>query len=184
MILTKEELKKIIVKDEGLKKYLLVESGFNLMYSKGNLRKYLNEIRLQTIVDRLVSKLMRLRRKGGKKIKTYLLLKDVFEKLRKLNFNPIDILVRAIEAAAPCEGYYRMKVRGMSLSKSAEYSPIRRINISIMNLAKGISKKIERKKGNRVDLITEEILITASGENESFAISKRKEIEKIAKISR
>ena len=108
-------------------------------------------------------------------------LKDVE---KKTNQNPIQVLIKAIENAAPCDEVTGIEYGGARYAQAVDCSPLRRLNLALRNLVHGAYDKSFNKKKTIAEALAEEILFTAEGSRDSLAIGKRYELQKQADSAR
>ena len=137
------------------------------------------------IVERLVNKLMRPGRMGGKKAKAINIVKTAFQIIElETGKNPIQLLIYAVENAGPCEDVTTIAYGGAAYTVAVDVSPLRRIDVALKNIVEG-AKNLSR--NNRITIeeaLAREIILAAKNDLSSYAISKRIEIERIALASR
>ena len=150
------------------------------------------------IVERLINKIMRSgsqrKLKGkmirgragtGKKMKAYSVVQAVFDNINKrTKQNPIQILINAIEAAAPAEETTRVNMGGISYHQSVDVSPQRRIDIAIKNIALGAMANSFGSKSTFEQCLFNEIMNTSNKDMKSYAIQKKEETERMARSAR
>ena len=73
-------------------------------------------------------------------------LNYIEEKTKK---NPVEVLVRAIEAGAPREGITTIEYGGVRYPKSVDLSPQRRIDLVLRWLTQGAYQKMSGTKGRK-----------------------------------
>ncbi len=152
------------------------------------------------VVERLINKLMRggtgektsgrvIRTHGrlqGKKLK---LLKEVerafdiiYEKTKE---NPVQVLVRAIENAAPREDTTRVSYGGVTYQVAVDISATRRLDLALRNIALAALMGTFNKNTTLAESLANEIMYTAKGDlQNSYAIRKRDEMERMARSAR
>ncbi|WP_048165908.1 30S ribosomal protein S7 [Palaeococcus pacificus] len=188
------------VSDPSLKPYITLKPVL-LPHSHGrHAKKAFGKANVH-IVERLINKLMRsgasshkvgghfMRREHrsvmSKKIKVYAVVKEAFEIIEKrTKQNPVQILVRAIENAAPREDTTTIAFGGIRYHMAVDVSPMRRLDIALKNIALGASAKCYRTKVSFAEALAEELIAAANRDTKSFAYSKKEEIERIAQSSR
>ena len=90
------------------------------------------------IVERLINKLMRPGRNAGKKHLAYNIVKQAFELIYlKTGENPLQVLVRAIENAAPREETTRIMYGGIAYHVAVDVSPQRRVDLALRFITDG-----------------------------------------------
>mgnify|MGYP001614207581 CR=1 FL=1 len=98
--------------------------------------------------------------------------------------NPIQVLVTAIENAAPRDGVTVIEYGGARYPQAVDVAPIRRVNLALKNLIHGASDKAFGKKKNITQALAEEIVLAFEGNFESLAMKKKNEAEKQADSAR
>lgn len=109
-------------------------------------------------------------------------LLDTVEKRTKLN--PVAVLVRAIENAAPREEIITIEYGGARYPKAVECSPQRRIDITMRYMTQGAYQKAFNSKKSMVDFLADEIINAYNMSANSVAIAKKNELERQADSSR
>lgn len=121
----------------------------------------------------------------SKKMKAYEVVKEAFEIIEKrTKQNPIQVLIRAIENAAPREDTTTVMFGGIRYHLAVDISPMRRLDVALRNIALGASAKCYRNKMSYAEALAEEIIAAANKDTKSYAYSKKEEIERIAQSSR
>jgi len=128
---------------------------------------------------------MRPGRSGGKKARAIRTVKNAFEIISlKTGKNPIEVLVRALENAAPCEDTTRISYGGIIYHVAVDVSPQRRIDLALRFLTEGAKKATFGNPKTFDECLAEEIILAASRDSRSYAVSKRDEMERVALSSR
>jgi len=104
------------------------------------------------------------------------------EKLTKEN--PIKVLVKALENAAPREEIVTIEYGGARYPKAVECAPQRRIDIALRYFVTGASDKSFNKKKGIENALADEIIAAYRLDAKSVAISKKAEIERQADSAR
>ncbi len=191
------EVDDVEIHDPSLKNYISIEPVF-VPHSHGRHSFRQFEKSKINIVERLLNKIMRsgsqkklkgnmIRSRGGtgKKTKAYKAIRHVLEKINeKTKQNPIQILINAIEAAAPAEETTRVNLGGISYHQAVDVSPQRRIDIALKNIALGAMANTFRKKTSFADCLFNEIMSTHNKDMKSYAIQKKEETERMARSAR
>lgn len=121
----------------------------------------------------------------GKKHLAYNIVKKSFELIHlRTGENPIQVLVRAIENAAPREETTRIMYGGISYHVSVDISPMRRIDIALRHLTEGAREKAFNSPIPIEEALADEIIAASNNDPKSYAIQKKEEIERIALSSR
>lgn len=144
------------------------------------------------IVERLMNRLQVTGHKGkkhkistghntGKAQKIASLMKEVLETLEKrTKENPIQVLVTAIENAAPREEVITIERSGARYAQAVDIGPQRRVDLVLRYLAQGASHKAFDSSTSLKDALVDDIMDCYNKGNTSMAMSRRNEIEKMA----
>ncbi|MEM1618223.1 MAG: 30S ribosomal protein S7 [Desulfurococcaceae archaeon] len=172
------------VRDPSLKRYICLKPVILPHTGGRHERRKLAKARVP-IVERLINKLMYPGRNTGKKHIAYNIVKKAFDLIYlKTGENPIQVLVRAIENAAPREDTTRIMYGGIVYHVSVDVSPQRRVDTALKHLAEGARLKAFNNPLPVEEALAEEIVLAASGDPRSYAIQRKDEIERIALSSR
>lgn len=148
------------------------------------------------IVERLINKLAVAGHRGkkhkiilgnssGKYSKNAMIVLEAFKMIeKKTGKNPIEILVKAVENAAPRDETTVIEYGGARYPQAVDVSPMRRINIALKHIIHGSSDKAFGKKKNISQALADEIILASEGNQESFAVKKRIEAERQADSAR
>ena len=179
----------VTVLDKGLIPYLTLDPK---MAPKTGARYAGNKFHKSNtfIVERLASKLMQSGHKGkkhfmisghntGKKIKALNTVKSALAKAEaKLKQNPLAILVKAVENAAPREEVIAIEYGGARYPKAVDVSPQRRVDLALRNMTQGAYLKTFNKKTKIDDALADEIISAAQSSGRSNAIAKKRDLER------
>jgi len=102
----------------------------------------------------------------------------------KTNQNPVQVLIKAIENAAPCDEVTSIEYGGARYSQAVDCSPLRRLNLALRNIVHGAYDKSFNKKKTIAVALAEEIILSAENSRDSLAIGKKYELEKQADAAR
>lgn len=137
------------------------------------------------IVERLVNNLMRPGKNAGKKAKAINIVKHAFEIIHlRTGRNPIEVLVRAVENSAPCEDTTRIAYGGIVYHLSVDVSPQRRVDLALRHICEGARQAAMHNPRSIEECLAEELILAASNDMKSYAVSRRHELERIAMASR
>ncbi len=172
------------LKDGGLKRYLSLGTTY-LPHSGGrHEHKKFGKSKI-AITERLVNNIMRHGRNGGKKAKAVKIVKDAFEIINlKAERNPVEVLVRAVENTAPCEDTTRISFGGIVYHMSVDIAPQRRIDLALRFISEGARKASFSTPKTIEECLADELIPAADGDNRSYAVQKKNEMERIALSSR
>jgi len=148
------------------------------------------------IVERLAVKLMGAGHKGkkhfmssghtaGKKNLALRVLENAMAKAElKLKINPLQIVVKAIENAAPREEVIAIEYGGARYPKAVDVAPQRRVDLALRNITQGAYSKSFNKKSKIEDALADELINAAQGSVKSAAVSKKRDVERQAASSK
>lgn len=190
------ELGEVTVKDKGLERYINL-SPIVLPHTGGRYASRPFAKARTSIVERLVNNMMRYEMYTGKKSKALKVVYQAFEIVEtQTKQNPVQVLVEALEKAAPREEITRLRFGGISVPRAVDIAPSRRLDLALRNLTQGsvlatfkggaAKKAAEREKGYEPvsQYLASEILAASRGDMASSAISKKEEIERVAASAR
>ncbi len=183
------------VTDEGLKRYINTE---NIMAPRSKGRHsdqqfYKGDVQ---IVERLLNHLYVAGHKGnkhkvtsghnvGKSEKNWQIIKNAFEQIaEETGENPVQVLVTAIENAAPTEEVVSYQRGGVMARKAVTMSPQRRVDFALRMLAQGAYHKTLDSDENADDILADEITGAYENDTSIQAIRERQRREKEAEGAR
>lgn len=185
------------VKDPGLREYIFLENVYLPIKSRGRQAKKRFGKKKVHIVERLMNKLMVPGHEGkkhkftsghctGKVVNVMNIVKKAFEIIeKKTKRNPVEVLVRAIENAAPREEIVLIEIGGVRVPKAVDVSPQRRVDVALRWIAQGTYRKCYKQHKKAPEALAEEILAAANNDSQrSYAIKKKIEVERQAAASR
>jgi small subunit ribosomal protein S7 len=188
----------VVVRDPGLKRYIHLEPKLAVHTCGRHANRQFAKAQVP-IVERLMNKLMRsgpgarklrgrvIRGGGatGKKMKAYNIVRRAFEIIeQRTGKNPIQVLVDAVQNAAPREETTRLTYGGITYYVAVDSAPQRRLDIALRNLAAGAYAASFNNKKPIEECLAEEIILAANNDTKSFAVAQKEEIERIAKGAR
>ena len=148
------------------------------------------------IVERLAAKLLTAGHKGkkhfmssghntGKKDKALTVVEKALAKCeQQLSANPLQILVKAIENAAPREEVIAIEYGGARYPKAVDVAPQRRIDLALRYMVQGAYVKSFNKKKKIEDSLAEEIIAAYKLSQSSNAVAKKRDLERQASSSK
>ncbi len=198
LLFGKYSLKEVTVNDPSLANYIvLAPKAFPNTYGRRKNRVYY--VTHVNIIERLINKLMRggtgakiggkvIRTKGalqGKKIKVMHIVEDAFEAInKKTGKNPAQVLVNALENAAPIEDTTRIRYGGINYNVAVGISAARRLDVALRNMALSSLIGAFKNKKTLADALADELVLAANKDPTSYAIKKKVELERIARSAR
>jgi len=181
--LEKYNMEELKVEDKGLEKYMNLETE-NIYLGGINSNKMFAKSKTP-IVERLINNIMRTENYNGKKTKSYKVLREAFEIIdKKTKTNPMQVLINAIQNSAPKEETTRLRFGGINVPKAVDVAPQRRVDIAIRNIATGAVKTTHKNKKSMPQCLAEELIKASKNNVESFAVSKKNDVERVAKSAR
>jgi len=176
-----EEVK---VRDLGLQRYLNLNPIY-LPHSGGRHESRRFKKSEMNIVERLINELMRPGKSGGEKARATNVVRNAFKIINlKTGRNPIEVLVRAIENAAPNEDTTRISYGGVVYRLAVDISPQRRIDLALRYIVLGAKTEAFSNRRTLDEVLAEQIIGAANGDPNNFAIKRRLELERVALSSR
>jgi len=188
------DLSEIKVTEPGLKAVINLKPKLILKSQGRNVVKH-GQTRVN-IVERLMNKLAVAGHRGkkhkiekgnatGKYSKNMGILLDAFKMIeKKTGKNPVEVLIRAIENAAPRDEVTIIEYGGARYPQAVDVSPLRRVNLVLKYIAHGASDKAFNKKKTFAQALADEIMMAADRNMESFCMKKKNESEKQADSAR
>jgi small subunit ribosomal protein S7 len=171
----------IVVEDPSLKAFINLDPALVPHSSSRHANKPFHKHKI-SIVERLINNLMRTEDYTGKKAKSYKAVLDAFILIEKrTKENPIQVLVKAIENSAPREEVTRLKFGGISVPKAVDTAPARRLDIALRNISIGTVKATHKNRKSVAECLASELIAASKGDIQSFGVSKRDELERVAK---
>ncbi|MEM4577155.1 MAG: 30S ribosomal protein S7 [Candidatus Nezhaarchaeales archaeon] len=172
------------VKDPGLKRYICLKPVFFPHTEGRHEHKRFGKADVP-IVERLINNLMKPGKNAGKKALAINIVRNAFEMIHlRTGKNPIQVLVEAIERAAPREETTRIAYGGIVYHQSVDVSPQRRVDLALRWLTEGARLAAFSNPKTIDECLADEIIAAAQGDVKSYAIAKKDEIERIAMSSR
>ncbi len=185
---------KVRVEDPGLKRVVNFDSKL-LLKSHGRIKWDPSKQKVN-IVERLIN-LVGVPGSRGKKHKIITgwatgnyskNAKIVIEALKmiekKTGKNPIEVFAKALDNAAPREEVTAIEYGGARYPQAVDISPRRRINLVLRFFVHGAYDKAFNKKTTMTEALAKELMFAAENSSESFAISKKNDLEKQADAAR
>ncbi|WP_336024377.1 30S ribosomal protein S7 [Halobellus salinisoli] len=138
-----------------------------------------------SIVERLVNRLMQTEENTGHKQKTMKIVKEAFEIVHeRTEENPVQVLVRAVENAAPREETVRLKYGGISVPQAVDVAPQRRVDQALKFIAEGTQRGSYKKPQSAAEALSQVLIGAADYDVQSYAIGQKEESERVAEAAR
>ncbi len=138
-----------------------------------------------SIVERLINRLMQREENTGKKQQTTRIVREALELVHeRTDENPVQVLVRAVENAAPREETVRLKYGGISVPKAVDVAPQRRVDQALKFLAEGTYNQSFKTETPVVEALAGQLTGAANDDVETYAINQKEEKERVAAAAR
>jgi len=177
-------LSDVVVHDPGLARYI----NLNPIVVPHSGAKNANVIfgkRKMSIIERLITNMMRSKHYTGKKSKAYAVVRDAFGIInKKTKKNPVQVFVDALENSAPMEEITRLRYGGISVPKAVDISPSRRLDVALRNICIGTTNASFKKKKTIAQCLADELIMASRGDLNSYAVSRKDEKERVARSAR
>jgi len=124
-------------------------------------------------------------RNTGKKLLAIRIVRQAFEIIHIVTKkNPLQVFVEAVQKAGPREDSTRIGSAGVVRRQSVDVSPLRRVNQALYLMTTGARNNAFRNLKSISECLADEIINAANDNQNSFAIKKKDEIERVAKANR
>ncbi len=188
------DVSNIKVNDPGMKRYINVEPKL-LVKSYGRTREKFGKGKINIL--ELFANLIAVPGHRGKKHKIQTSwksgkytqnMKIVIDCLniieQRTKQNPVQVLITAIENAAPRDGITVIEYGGARYPQSVDISPQRRVTLTLKIIVQGSYDRSFNKKKPIEEALAEEIIKAYNNEADSYILSKKKDSEKQADSAR
>jgi small subunit ribosomal protein S7 len=164
------------IKDIGLARYISLKPVLIPHTSGRHAHKRFHKSGIP-IVERFVNKMLnagrrkdkktRTGRGAGKKLRAITTLRRAFDIINfRTGLNPVQVLVTAIENAAPAEETTRISYGGMAYPRSVDVSPQRRIDLALKYLSVGAVRSAHKNAKSFEECLVDELLLAYKSESE------------------
>jgi len=138
-----------------------------------------------SIVERLINRLMQTDENTGKKTQALNITREAFEMVHeRTEENPIQVLVQAVENAAPREETVRLKYGGISVPKAVDVAPQRRVDQALKFIAEGIYGSSFKTTTDVEEALASQLIGAANNDVNTYAVSQKEEKERVAAAAR
>jgi small subunit ribosomal protein S7 len=138
-----------------------------------------------SVVERLINRLMQTGRNTGQKQKALNIVRDALDIVHeRTEENPVQVLVTAVENAAPREETVRLKYGGISVPQAVDVAPQRRVDQALMFLAQGTKRGSYKTKTSAAEALANQLVGAANYDVQTYAISQKEEKERVAAAAR
>jgi small subunit ribosomal protein S7 len=138
-----------------------------------------------SIVERLINRLMQTEENTGKKQQATNIVRDALEIVyERTEENPVQVLVQAVENAAPREETVRLKYGGISVPQAVDTAPQRRVDQALKFIAEGVHSASFKSSTDAAEALANELVGAANDDVSTSAINKKEEKERVAAAAR
>jgi small subunit ribosomal protein S7 len=193
LLFSKWDTTNIEIIDPGLKNVIHLSPSMKIPVTFGRHEHQRLKKAEVNILERLANKLMHFGKRyakntgrmGGKKARVMNVVKTSLDIISlETGKNPIELLVRAIENAAPNEDTTRIVYGGVVYHVSVDVAPLRRIDLALRFIAEGVRESTYSSPQTMEEVLAKEIILASDSDMNSYAIKKKNEQERIAMSSR
>eukprot|EP00917_Polyrhabdina_sp_WS-2016_P022416 GHVP01048637.1.p1 GENE.GHVP01048637.1~~GHVP01048637.1.p1 ORF type:complete len:196 (+),score=37.51 GHVP01048637.1:1363-1950(+) len=179
---TYEEVK---CKDRSLEPYMELNRKVFIPHTAGRYVQKRFQKAKCPIVERMTNSLMMHGRNSGKKLLAIRIVKQSLEIINILTGqNPLQVIVDAIANGGPREDSTRIGTGGAAKRQAVDVSPLRRVNQAIYLITSGARKAAFRNTKGISECLADEIIHASREAQNSNAIRKKDELERVAKSNR
>jgi small subunit ribosomal protein S7 len=138
-----------------------------------------------SIVERLINRLMQTDENTGDKQKTMRITREAFDIIHsRTDENPIQILVDAVENAAPREETVRLKYGGISVPKAVDVAPQRRVDQALLFISDGVYSDSFKTPTDAEEALATQLIGAANNDVSAYAVNQKEEKERVAAAAR
>ena len=188
------DVSNIKIEDPGMRKYVNLEPKL-MVRSHGRIREKFSKgkINLLEIFANLIAvpghrgKKHKIQTgwKCGKYTQNMKIVLDCLKIIKeKTKENPVQVLVTAIENAAPRDGVTIIEYGGARYPQAVDISPLRRVTMTLRTIVQGSYDKSFNRKIKIEQALADEIIKAYNKEADSYAIQKKNDSEKQADSAR
>ncbi len=184
LLYNKWSMSDVEINDIGLQKYINLNQ-IVIPHSSGRHTAQRFKKTEVNIVERFTNKLMRPGKNAGKKSLVMNAMETAFEFIYlKSKTNPIQVLVDAIQNAAPREEITRLSYGGVAQPQAVDVAPLRRVDLALRFLTEGILNSSFSTLKSLAEIITDELISASRNDASSAGVRKKQELERIAYSAR
>ena len=188
------DISEVKVDDQGLKRVINLQPKL-LLKSHGRIKYDAAKAKVN-VVERFINLLQVPGSRGkkhriitswitGKHGKCTKIVIDTFKVIeQKTGQNPVAVFVKAIENAAPRDEVTTLEYGGARYPQAVDISPRRRLNLVLRFFVNGAYDKAFNKKATITQTLANEIIAAYNNTSDSYAISKKNDLEKQADAAR
>jgi len=182
LLFGKWETEGIEYSDVSTERYIKVTPIANTMGRHADKQFKKSEI---SIVERLINRLMQTDENTGKKQLATRITQEAFDIIHeRTGENPIQILVGAVENAAPREETVRLKYGGISVPQAVDVSPQRRVDQALKFIAEGVYSDSFKSDTDAASALASQLMGAANNDVGTYAVDQKEEKERVAAAAR
>ena len=168
--------------DPSTKRYMTVTPIAHTMGRHASKQFKKSEI---SVAERLINRLMQPDENTGKKQQATRIVRDAFDIVHdRTEENPVQVLVTAVENAAPREETVRLKYGGISVPKAVDVAPQRRVDQALLFISDGVASATYKSSTPAAEALATQLIGAADGDAQTYAISQKEERERVAAAAR
>lgn len=184
LVFNKWDPSEVTIRDQGLARYINLENRFTVHTGGRHANRWFGKSELN-LVERFVNQLMRTGRYTGKKSKALGAVEDAFDIIHeRTEDNPLQVMADAIQNSAPREEVTRLRYGGVSVPKAVDTAPSRRVDWALRQLSLGSMQSTYKNAQGVAECIAEELIKASRAQQDSYAVGKRDEVERVASSAR
>jgi small subunit ribosomal protein S7 len=178
------DVSEVRVDDQGIARYIDI-SPVAVPHTGGKHSSKAFGKAKMSVVERLINGMMRTEDFTGKKIKSYKAVEDAFIIIHnKTKGNPLQMLVDALQNAAPREEVTRLQYGGISVPKAVDVAPARRVDLALRYICQGALESSHKSRKPIGECLADEIISAAKGDVNCYSVGKKEEIERVSASAR
>ena len=168
--------------DPSTQRYLTVTPVAHTMGRHASKQFEKSEI---SVVERMINRLMQTEDNTGDKQKATNIVREAFEIIHEqTEENPAQVLVTAVENAAPREETVRLKYGGISVPKAVDVAPQRRVDQGLKFIATGTLNASRGSTTSAAEALAQQLMGAADYDVSAYPISQKEETERVAAAAR
>ena len=176
------DVTEIAYDDPSTKRYMTVTPIAHTMGRHASKQFKKSEI---SLVERLINRLMQTDENTGKKQQATRIVRDAFDIIHeRTEENPVQILVTAVENAAPREETVRLKYGGISVPKAVDVAPQRRVDQALLFISDGVASATYKSTTSAAEALANELIAAADYDAGAYSISQKEERERVSAAAR
>ncbi len=178
------DVSEIHIDDPGMARYIDV-SPISVPHTGGkHTSKAFGKAKM-SVVERLINGMMRTGDFTGKKIKSYRAVEDAFIIIHdKTKRAPLQMLVDALQNAAPREEVTRLQYGGISVPKAVDVAPARRVDLALRHICRGALESSHKSRKPIGECLADEIIAASKGDVNCYSVRKKEEVERVSASAR